>query len=186
MPHNLILWIVQNGFLNRRATGRIFSESPQTFETKKYRLWILKSVTAWPYALWRKVETIAYGEIFRKISWKHCKNMINCSLISTAGGVFLLKFICFCVFFITKNNAFLTAFSSKIPQNSRLRRGTLFVIPNTVFPYGEIFSSILGLWGKFRQTTPPPQGGYQGPLVGSPNFPIRQLFQHIFSHKAYV
>ena len=42
-----------------------------------------------------KVETIAYGEIFHKISWKHCKNVINCS----AGGVFLLKFIWFCVFY---------------------------------------------------------------------------------------
>ena len=46
-----------------------------------------------------KVETIVYGENFHKISWKHCKNMINCSLISTAGDVFLLKFICFCVFY---------------------------------------------------------------------------------------
>ena len=36
------------------------------------------------------------------------------------------------------------------------------------------------LMGKvFANLPPPPPGGYQGPLVGSPNFPISQMFQLI-------
>ena len=35
------------------------------------------------------------------------------------------------------------------------------------------------LMGKVFANHPPPPGGYQGPLVGSPNFPISQLFQLI-------
>ena len=36
------------------------------------------------------------------------------------------------------------------------------------------------LMGKvFANDPPPPPGGYQGPLVGSQNFPISQMFQLI-------
>ena len=62
----------------------------------------------------------------------HCK-ILSMLFFLPLEAYFLLKIICF-AFFITKNNVFLTAFPSKILQNSRLRRGTLFVITNTVFP----------------------------------------------------